>query len=134
MISVRRRSGRGFTLIELLAVIAIIAVLIALLLPAVQSAREAARRAQRINNLKQIGLATLNFESSYTYLPPKALPVNQVNWNVTDPNVDAQAAMPNIATSYLTLILPYTDQTVIYNQINLSVGVAASDTMNIPVC
>ena len=67
----------GFTLIELLVVIAIIAVLIALLLPAVQAAREAARRAQCINNLKQIGLATLNFESTYTYLPPKGLPVNQ---------------------------------------------------------
>ena len=49
----------GFTLIELLVVIAIIAVLIALLLPAVQAAREAARRAQCVNNLKQIGLATL---------------------------------------------------------------------------
>ena len=65
----------GFTLIELLVVIAIIAVLIALLLPAVQAAREAARRAQCVNNLKQIGLATLNFESTYTYLPPKGLPV-----------------------------------------------------------
>jgi prepilin-type N-terminal cleavage/methylation domain-containing protein/prepilin-type processing-associated H-X9-DG protein len=124
----------GFTLIELLVVIAIISVLIALLLPAVQSAREAARRAQCINNLKQIGLATLNFESTYTYLPPKALPVNQSNLSATDPNVDAQAAMPNVAASYLTMILPYMDQTVIYNQINLSIGVAASDTMNIPVC
>ena len=63
----------GFTLIELLVVIAIIAVLIALLLPAVQAAREAARRAQCVNNLKQIGLATLNFESTYNYLPPDAM-------------------------------------------------------------
>jgi prepilin-type N-terminal cleavage/methylation domain-containing protein/prepilin-type processing-associated H-X9-DG protein len=55
---------RGFTLIELLVVIAIIAVLIALLLPAVQAAREAARRAQCVNNLKQIGLAIANYESS----------------------------------------------------------------------
>ena len=59
-----RSHRRGFTLIELLVVIAIIAILIALLLPAVQAAREAARRAQCVNNLKQIGLAAANYESS----------------------------------------------------------------------
>jgi prepilin-type N-terminal cleavage/methylation domain-containing protein/prepilin-type processing-associated H-X9-DG protein len=125
MKSVRKTVSRGFTLIELLVVIAIIAVLIALLLPAVQAAREAARRTDCVNHLKQIGLATMNFESTYGSLPPDVARLAQA-----DPNADAQAAVPTASGSFLAQILPYLEQNNVYNLINFSQS--TFNTANIP--
>ncbi len=103
---------RGFTLIELLVVIAIIAVLIALLLPAVQAAREAARRAQCVNNLKQIGLGLANYESAQGIFP-----MGVTNVNETSSDSSACSAPAPLHTMF-SFILPYMEQTTIYNSIN----------------
>jgi prepilin-type N-terminal cleavage/methylation domain-containing protein/prepilin-type processing-associated H-X9-DG protein len=65
-----RRSRAAFTLVELLVVIAIIGILVALLLPAIQAARESARRAQCLSQIRQLGLAVLNYESARKHFPP----------------------------------------------------------------
>jgi len=109
-----RTRSRGFTLIELLVVIAIIAVLIALLLPAVQSAREAARRAQCVNNLKQIGLAVHNFESTNSEFPP----------GLGQPALLNPAGMGlGTRVGVQALILPYLEQSALYGTFNLSLHV-----------
>ena len=110
------RRSYGFTLVELLVVIAIIGILIALLLPAVQAAREAARRAQCQNNLKQLGLGLMNYEGSF-----RTLPCSSVSYDLT-----VLFNEPNIARSFsrqgwFVVILPFIEQTNIYNQYNPSI-------------
>ena len=99
---------RGFTLIELLVVIAIIAVLIALLLPAVQQAREAARRSQCKNNLKQIGLALHNYHETFNTLPI----------GFRD---HTGAGGTGWGQSWWVGVLPYLEQSTIYNGINQNI-------------
>lgn len=98
------RPLRGFTLVELLVVIAIIGILIALLLPAVQAAREAARRIQCANNMKQIGLALLNYHDTYGRFPRAA------NWG---PNSEDKGL------GWPVFVLPYMEQVPFYNQVDL---------------
>ena len=101
-----RPKVRGFTLIELLVVIAIIAVLIALLLPAVQAAREAARRAQCVNNLKQIGLGMHNYhQTNNTFPMGMSKQYDGDGWDGWSPQ---------------SMLLPFMEQTAVYNAINFS--------------
>lgn len=95
---------KAFTLVELLVVIAIIGVLVGLLLPAIQAAREAARRAQCTNNMKQLALGAINFESGRKRLPPSG-----------QCDSTGGASTTYMIHSTATYILPYIEQQTVYD-------------------
>lgn len=97
----RRARWSGFTLVELLVVIAIIGVLVGLLLPAVQAARESARRLSCTNNLKNVGLSCLNYESARGELPPSS--------TISETRQQSGLGWP-------VLILPYVEQASVSQQ------------------
>jgi prepilin-type N-terminal cleavage/methylation domain-containing protein len=103
----------AFTLVELLVVIAIIGILVGLLLPAVQQVREAARRTQCFNNMRQVGLALLNFESAHRRFPR--------GWEVDDvPGSTASDGLPG--WGWAAKILPMLEQGNLYQEFDFSMA------------
>ena len=105
------RNRDGFTLVELLVVIAIIGILIGMLLPAVQQVREAARRTACANNLRQIGLATLNYESAFQKFP--------ASWQL--PYANNLGSSPTTGWSTQALILPFLEQGNLFDNVKVLV-------------
>ena len=127
----------AFTLVELLVVIAIIGILVALLLPAVQQARESARRTQCINRMRQMALAAVNFESANGRFPAgRKIP----DWKTASgvrsgySNYSAVQQTQTTETGFRSVhiwILPYMEESAIYDQINFDVGIAKRMTIGI---
>lgn len=116
--TIRKNNHRAFTLVELLVVIAIIGILIGMLLPAVQSVREAARRISCANNVRQMGLATMNYESAHMAFPATwAVAGDPITGSVDGWSVQGQ-------------ILPFLEQGNLYAEIDFDLSYVAS-TINI---
>ncbi|MBP3693332.1 MAG: DUF1559 domain-containing protein [Thermoguttaceae bacterium] len=111
-IAIFARRRCGFTLVELLVVIAIIGMLVGLLLPAVQQAREAARKMSCSNNMRQIALAMLNYESQNKTLPPA--------YTYTTADTRKKYKIPYNTFNGLVFILPQMEQTAIYQMFDLT--------------
>ena len=114
----KKNRERGFTLVELLVVIAIIGILIGMLLPAVQQVREAARRIQCGNQMRQISLAMLNYESSNGHFPPGIQPRTDGVSNGIPTAAQAPALLRGNGYGWGTIILPFIEQNAIHQQLS----------------
>lgn len=118
------QTRQAFTLVELLVVIAIIGILVGLLLPAVQAAREAARRMQCSNNVKQISLASHNFHDAHRKLPNGT---NDKLWIQGYRRAGTTSRIDCVDVySFRVSLLPYIEQTPLFNEISAYCGQAAA--------
>ena len=108
-LKVKKSQSNGFTLVELLVVIAIIGILIGMLLPAVQMVREAARRTSCMNNLRQIGLSAMNYETALQHLPPPKLGTGDFN----------------TLGSTFVILLPYVEEKNRFDQYDIDQSISA---------
>src|SRR5688572_26094800 len=106
----------AFTLVELLVVIAIIGILVALLLPAIQAAREAARRAQCQNNIKNVALAVLNYESSKKQLP-EGMTFDQARFGAS------LQTLAEYGPNWIIKVLPYLEDQALYDAFDLKMPI-----------
>ena len=114
-----KSNRKAFTLVELLVVITIIAMLIALLLPSIQSAREAARNVNCQNNLKQLGLAALNYERTHGGLPPASIfppYLTNSSSSSTTSTSSASSLSDSDRVGWVWLVLPYLEQSNLSDQ------------------
>lgn len=116
----QRNARVGFTLVELLVVIAIIGIMVSLLLPAVQAAREAARRMQCQNNLKQLGLAILTYESSHRAIPPAYITNTREDRVIYGVACADEYRNSHPGWAWGTLLLPQIEQSSLYAQLRLN--------------
>lgn len=123
MRTTKKISSRGFTLVELLVVIAIIGILIGMLLPAVQQVREAARRTACMNQVRQLPLAALNYESAHMRLPAGAehinAPPNEANDN------------SSFGWGWRTKLLPFMEQNALFNLLDLDASITSGTNAEI---